>query len=96
MSNKKASSRQKLSVEMLPSEILMKIVRYLPQNERINVSLTSKAFNEIICELEKFKYPLTIKMQTVSLINMIICNFEGNFSTSSKLKKFSTSSKLFF
>lgn len=52
--------------KQLPVEIWKKILGYLPKYSWIVVALVNRSFNEVICEIERFKYPLVIKYQTVS------------------------------
>jgi hypothetical protein len=67
-----ASSRPQKTIQSLPPEILMKIFCYLPKFVKDKISLTSKAFNEIICEMKKFKCPLVITAETVIESHSII------------------------
>jgi hypothetical protein len=50
---------------VLPTEILIKIFGSVPKKDHKNISLTNKAFHGVICEIEKFKFPLLIKVETV-------------------------------
>lgn len=51
------------------NNILRKIIGYIPKKYYKNVSLTSKMFNEVICEIQKFIIPLKITEELLEQSN---------------------------
>jgi hypothetical protein len=59
--------RNQITIDVLPPEILLEIMDFVPKKQHINVALTSKKFYELICEVEKFKFPLKITPEKVNV-----------------------------
>lgn len=53
--------------EVLPFEIVRKIVNLLSKKNLKKVALVSKFFHRVVCEIEQFKYPLIVTEDTVSI-----------------------------
>lgn len=61
------SSHRKVTIEDLPLEPMLKIFEGFSKKQLKHCSLTCKAFNEVVCEIEKYKCPLKITSETVSI-----------------------------
>lgn len=57
------------SIEVLPNEILQRILSELSDHERQQVALLNKHFYEQVCEVEKFKKIMKLTRNTVSVIH---------------------------
>ena len=53
------------TIEDLPVEVLREILEFTPKSYK-NVALVSKRFHNVVCAIEKFKYPLKLTKTTVS------------------------------
>jgi hypothetical protein len=67
MDQKMSSTRNKVTIDSLPPEVLVEIVKFVPKKQHKDVALTSKKFYEAICEIEKFKFPLKITHEKVNV-----------------------------
>jgi hypothetical protein len=67
MDQEMSSTCNKVTIDSLPPEVLVEIIKFVPKKQHKDVALTSKKFYEAICEIEKFKFPLNITHEKVNV-----------------------------
>lgn len=68
--------------EFCSKSALRKIVGYVPKKYYKNVALSSRLFNEVICEIQKFEFPLKITQQLLH-----DCNYEQLMTSKRKFNQ---------
>lgn len=66
------------TINSLPAEVLLKIIEFAQEKSNKNIALVSARFHGLICDVEKFKYPLKLTADSVS-VKLISSILEATF-----------------
>lgn len=69
LAKKSAAKKPPKTIESMPAEVLRKIIEFAQEKSYKNIALVSTRFYGLICDIQKFKFPLKLTERVVSVNN---------------------------